>query len=377
MRVRRIDPHAIDPHVVDEIVDDEAEERSVSERDEAPRQPGATTNIGLVLGAGGISGFAYHTGVLAVLQRLTGWDPRTADIVVGTSAGSNMAAVLRGGVPVSGALDRLLTVPTNPRSMARLRQLSGRSPSTRGPWSLGVLPAAPTLSARELLRGPFLRPLRLATGLLPAGRVRTDAIGDRAAELHPDGWPDEPMWIVSVRLDDGELVVFGRDPVETPVDVGTATEASSAIPSFFMPVRIGDHRYVDGGVHSPTNANLLLECGIDLDLVVVLSPMSGSLATGLQTVNGPMRLWANRVLRSELRQLHDAGIPTLVLEPSLDEARAMGTTLMDPSRVINVVLQTSSAARTALTEREVGESLDILREAARQRPSPVDVAYPE
>jgi len=49
-----------------------------------------------VLGAGGIAGFSFHVGALAALAELTGWDPRDADLIVGTSAGANAAASLRG-----------------------------------------------------------------------------------------------------------------------------------------------------------------------------------------------------------------------------------------------------------------------------------------
>ena len=46
------------------------------------------TRVGLVLGAGGATGHAFHAGVLSALAEETGWDPRAADIIVGTSAGS-------------------------------------------------------------------------------------------------------------------------------------------------------------------------------------------------------------------------------------------------------------------------------------------------
>ena len=55
-------------------------------------------------------------------------------------------------------------------------------------------------------------------------------------------------------------------------DVPTAVAASCAIPAFFAPVSIDGVRYVDGGVHSPTNADLVAE--LALDLVVISSPMS-------------------------------------------------------------------------------------------------------
>ena len=57
--------------------------------------------IGLVLGAGGVVGQSYHAGVLAALEHDFGWDPRTADVIVGTSAGSITGMLLRAGVPAS------------------------------------------------------------------------------------------------------------------------------------------------------------------------------------------------------------------------------------------------------------------------------------
>ena len=49
------------------------------------------TAVGLVLGSGGLHGAAQHAGALAALVEATGWDPRTADVVVGTSAGATTA----------------------------------------------------------------------------------------------------------------------------------------------------------------------------------------------------------------------------------------------------------------------------------------------
>src|SRR5205809_1015262 len=53
--------------------------------------------IGLVLGAGGATGHAFHIGVLSALAE-AGWDPRTAEVIVGTSAGAVIGALLRGGM---------------------------------------------------------------------------------------------------------------------------------------------------------------------------------------------------------------------------------------------------------------------------------------
>ena len=61
-------------------------------------QRGRGQRVGLVLGAGGAAGAAYHAGALLALQVDTGWDPRTADVIVGTSIGSIVASLLRAGL---------------------------------------------------------------------------------------------------------------------------------------------------------------------------------------------------------------------------------------------------------------------------------------
>ena len=315
------------------------------------------SKIGLVLGGGGIAGFAYLTTTLTVLQQITGWDPRNADVIVGTSAGSNIGGFLRGGTPIGESLDDIMTLPANPRSMERLRVLSGREADR----TMRLFPTSLKMAAREAARGPFMRPSRIVSGLIPNGNIRTDTIGDRMIELHGTSWPDRELLITTVRLHDSERVVFGLDRKD--VDVGTAVEASSAIPGYFKPVTIDGFRYVDGGTHSPTNADLLIDR--DLDLIIIAAPMSvDSYSTGWMTTNGALRLfWRNQVQR-EVAALKSAGHRVLLLEPSIDEARSMGPTLMDPTRIVNVVLQTSSAAKAAMTQDRLGTELDILRDAA-------------
>ena len=314
--------------------------------------------IGLVLGGGGIAGIAYLTTTLSVLQQLTGWDPRSADVIVGTSAGSNMGGSLRGGTPIGESLDDIMTLPTNPRSMERLRELSGREADR----TTRLFPTSLKMVGREAVRGPFMRPSRMISGLLPNGNIRTDTIGDRMFELHGSKWPDADLFITTVRLHDGERVVFGRDRTDIPV--GSAVEASSAIPGYFRPVAIDNFRYVDGGTHSPTNADLLADR--DLDLIVVVAPMSvDSYSTGWMTTNGVLRMFWRAQVQREVLDLRERGHEVLLLEPSIDEARSMGPTMMDPTRIVNVVLQTSSAARSAMTEDKLGNELNILRAASK------------
>ncbi|HPJ18427.1 MAG TPA: patatin-like phospholipase family protein, partial [Actinomycetota bacterium] len=53
---------------------------------------------GLVLGGGGILGAAWMIGALKALEEIHGFDPRTADYIVGTSAGSVLSSLLGAGV---------------------------------------------------------------------------------------------------------------------------------------------------------------------------------------------------------------------------------------------------------------------------------------
>lgn len=207
-----------------------------------------------------------------------------------------------------------------------------------------------------------MRPSRILSGLLPNGNIRTDTIGDRMFELHGSRWPNTDLYITTVRLHDSERVVFGRDRTDIPV--GTAVEASSAIPGYFRPVSIANFRYVDGGTHSPTNADVLSDR--DLDLIVVVAPMSvDSYSNGWMTTNGALRMFWRTQVQREVAELESQGHTVLLLEPSIEEARAMGPTMMDPTRIVNVVLQTSSAARAAMTEERLGKELAILRAASK------------
>ena len=362
--------------------------------------------IGLVLGAGGITGFAYHSGVLSAIGRLTGWDARTAEVIIGTSAGSGFGAMLRGGVPVDEVLAHLLSAPSNPQTMARLRVLSGREEN--GPSWLWFGPGSPRLLLHELSRPWRLRPGRVAVALAPNGRVPTEFVGDRARELHGLDWPEAIYWACAVRLRDGQRVVFGRgrtasaadagpgtaappgpepgtEPanrsdagveldVEVEVDVGTAVEASSAIPGFFRPVAIHGERYVDGAVNSPTNADLV--SAMDLDLVVVVSPMSGDCRSSLRSLDLPSRLRSADLLRREVRALRRAGRAVLVVEPGAEEIRTMGPLYMDPTRMVPTVLQSSAATLSRLADDEFGDALAMLALAADHAVSLPTVPYP-
>ena len=132
-------------------------------------------------------------------------------------------------------------------------------------------PQSPTMTARALWPLGQVRPLHAAVGLLPRGTRTTEALEQRMAELHPEPWPARRFWAAAVRLSDGERVVFGRDDVQTTA--AEAVRASCAVPIRYEPVTVDGRRYVDGGVHSYTNADLMGPPAFDV--VIVSSPMSG------------------------------------------------------------------------------------------------------
>ena len=114
--------------------------------------------------------------------------------------------------------------------------------------------------------------------------------------------------------------MFGRDPSPEP-DVGTAVEASSAIPGYFAPVVIDGERYVDGGTHSPTNADLV--AGIGLDLVVVVSPMSARTDALLFNMRAATRGFHRGTLHRELGAF-GSGTTILCFEPTTVDTQRHG-----------------------------------------------------
>jgi NTE family protein len=319
--------------------------------------------VGLVLGGGGVVGQAYHSGVLAVLQHDVGWDARTADVVVGTSAGSITGTLLRAGVsaedlaawtvkaPLSGDDDVLRTMAaTTVPELAPFRPLEVLRRPLRLP--------GPRLVGRALARPLRFNPMAAAMTLLAPGRH--DVVEQLAAlrEVEGPGWPEPDLWITAVRRRDGRRVVFGR-PGSPPAPVHLAVAASCAVPGYFAPVRIGRHTYVDGGVHSATNAAVLRSAGVRV--AVVVAPMSGS-PGWRPDVTAAVRRYSQRQLDRELRALTAAGIRTVVFTPGLAEQEAMGADMMSRARLDEVIQQSFLRAGEHAATPEAAE---VLRTIAR------------
>jgi len=315
--------------------------------------------IGLVLGAGGQVGHAFHAGVLAALSDTLGWDPNSAEVIVGTSAGSGVAALLRAGMPAADIAARVLGEPVSAAGMelaARIGPPASLPP--RRPAAPGRrLVASPELLLRLALRPWEARLGTVAAAALPEGWLSTDPVAAGPSRAFGTSWPERSLWICAVRLDRGHRVVFGR-PGSPPADVGDAVAASCAIPGVFTPVSIDGVRYVDGGAHSPTNADLLR--GLGLDLVLVSSPMSAERLS--PSPDGALRGLCRLLLAEEAMRVRRSGTPVVVIAPTPEDLAVMGgsSAAMDSARRAYVTRQVRASVRARLKERILGERLQPL-----------------
>jgi NTE family protein len=309
-----------------------------------------------VLGAGGIVGAAYHAGVLTALAE-AGFDARDADLIVGTSAGSGIGATLRAGFPPLDLAPRSLGTAISAEAIALVGH-TGAPPTIDlrpRPFSRAPLPSSPGL----LFRSGF-HPAKAFAGLMPTGTISADVIGERISSLYGGrSWPARQLWVCAVDLDRGDRVVFGRDELGVPV--GVAVQASSSIPGVFAPVVHDGRRYVDGGVHSPTNADLL--AGAGLDLVVIVSPMSNTGAARGATLASGRPVHARR-LAGEVRRIRASGAEVLTFQPTPADLAAMGRNPMDARHRAATTRAALVSTRDRLADASVAERLDALRQAS-------------
>lgn len=304
-------------------------------------QAAPATGIGLVLGAGGTTGAAFHAGTLLALHHDLGWDPNSADVIVGSSAGSIVGGLLRAGLStddLSAWGSSVAALPEGRANRELLNDVEAEPHRIRPPRLRLPVPSAALL--RRLLHPSQLRMHTAALSLLPHGWINAAPSLERIGELL-DEWPRQALWITAVRSSDGRRVVFGRDDVD--VGLGRAIAASCAIPAVFRPVTIGRHRYIDGGAHSPTNADLLVDSGVDT--AVIVSPMSAQ--AGALRHHRPdhlLRSLFSRRLRSERAQLERAGIKVHIFEPDRATLDVMGINALDRGRSPRVLTNAFLAA---------------------------------
>lgn len=221
--------------------------------------------IALVLGGGAAKGFA-HVGVIKALESQS----IKPDIVVGTSAGSMVAALYAGGYD-GFELQRIALEMTE---------------SMVSDWSL---------PNRGFLRGEALQEF-----------VNKNVQGRTIEKL------SRKLAVVATDLNTGEAVAFERG------DTGMAVRASSSVPGVFQPVRVGTHEYVDGGLVSPVPVKVARTLGADIVIAVDISarpspkPLYGTIDVLLQTFT----IMGNAIAATELLQAD------VVIKPDISKVSA-------------------------------------------------------
>jgi NTE family protein len=178
--------------------------------------------IALVLGGGAARGFA-HIGVIKVLEA-QGIVP---DIVVGTSAGSLVGALYAAG--------------NNGQALQKLALAMDEAAISD--WSV-----------------PFFSH---STGVLKGEGIQQYV--NKTINHVPIEKLKMLFGAVATDLRSGQPILFRRG------NTGLAVRASSAVPSVFQPVRIGNAEYVDGGLVSPVPVSFARKMGADFIIAVNIS----------------------------------------------------------------------------------------------------------
>jgi len=246
----------------------------------------------LVLGGGGITGIAWELGLLAGLRRL-GTDLARADLIIGTSAGAYVGALLATGVDLDEAVTAASRIDI---------ELSPR--------------IDPTLLAEGfmLLNCSSVTPRDIRARL--GDLARKAPVGDdgphiaRFAEHLPShNWPADPRLVITaVDTTTGDPTTWDAT---ANVPLPAAVAASCALPGVFPPVRIGNGWYMDGGVHSVTHANLAAAASA----AVVVAPSGGMFRT------------------SPASEVAELGLDrSLLIAPDTATRAAIGGNILDPGR---------------------------------------------
>jgi NTE family protein len=252
----------------------------------------------LVLAGGGVAGIAWELGVFRGIGEI---DPdllsslRNADVVIGTSAGSAVAAQITTGAPIDDLYSAQLSEHSSELEVElNLEEFMGRF-VTAATGATGPADMRRRIGALALETPTVSEPIRRA------------AI---SARLPMKSWPASTLLVTAVDAETGEPTVFTKD---SGVDLVDAVAASCAVPGVWPPVTIDGHRYIDGGVRSGTNADLAAGC----DRVLVVTP---SQATAPQP-------WGN--LDDEIDQLSPADVKVVYADDA--SIAAFGTNPLSPS----------------------------------------------
>lgn len=298
---------------------------------------------GIVLGGGGILGGAWAVGALAALKAVHGFEPCEADVIVGTSAGSVLAALLGAGATTAELQDRERGLPVTSGPIAGFSWDIARVAGGPRPGRPKLSPGSRALMRTGISKFRRIPPTAVLSAFLPTGSKSLDRIAHLVEGFTPIGeWSPHPqLWVVAMDYDTGERVAFGQ-PTAPPAPLSLAVQASCSIPAWFTPVTIGGHRYVDGGAWSTTSVDLVANMG--LDEVYVIAPMvsfhmdrPGQLLARLE------RTWRVQITKrclAEVEKVRAGGTEVTVLGPGPEDLEAIGGNLMEDAKRI-LVLETS------------------------------------
>ncbi len=254
----------------------------------------------LVLGGGGVAGIAWITGLLAGLAD-AGQDVSGADLIVGTSAGSAVAAQLGSGL----SLDELYDRQTRPELQAA-EIMADLDLDTFAAEMTGALTGASSPAELRRAAGAFA----LAASTVPEP-ARLAVIESR---LPSHEWPARALKIIAVDAATGDPRVFENGSGVSLVD---AVTASCAVPGIWPPVTIQGRRYIDGGVRSGENADYAAGAA----RVLVIAPL------------GTTELFPTEVpLSKAVARLRSGGAAVAIVAPDEASQSAVGQNPLDPSR---------------------------------------------
>lgn len=298
---------------------------------------------GLVLGGGGVVGGAWAIGALEALRLVHGFEPKDCDVIVGTSAGSLIGALLGAGATTSDLLDQEKGIPVRTGPIAGFSWDYEKVTGGARPARPKLVPGSRSLMRAGLARMRHMPPTAVLSAFLPTGSRSLERVAHLVDAFTPMGeWSPHPnYWVCTMDYDSGHRVVFGQ-PTAPRAPLSLAVQASCSIPAWFSPVMIGGRRYVDGGAWSATSVDVVANMG--LDEVYVIAPMVSFHMDHPSAMLARMeRAWRVQVTKrclNEVEKVRASGTDVTVLGPGVEDLAVIGGNLMDFEKRI-AVLETS------------------------------------
>jgi NTE family protein len=263
----------------------------------------------LVIAGGGAAGNAWALGVIAGLSD-AGVDVASADLIVGTSSGSTVAAQITSGTRPVDLYSAILAEPPRP-PLDRSARDKQRGPALSGPsyleWSNTIIDSAQDPADMRRKMGAAALARDSSDGA--AGARWRDIVAARLPGLN---WPEQRVLITAVDARTGEPVVFHSD---SGVELVDAVAAST---SAMTPYPIGDDRYLNGSYRRSENADLAAGYGH----VLVLVPFGGRTRMPLD--------WGMD-LATQVEELRSGGAIVETVFPDAGAGDVFDANALDPS----------------------------------------------